>query len=203
MRVSELVEASGVPLATIKYYIREGLLRPGASTGARQATYDESHLRRLRLIRALREVAGLPVKAIARIIAIAEDSDGDLYGSLGKALSELPPHEVAGGPREHPRAGAALAQLGQSYDPTYVAVAQLETALAAAESVGMPLTDDRLLAYGRHTMAIAQAEFADMPEHRDAAIEYAVLGTVLYEPALAAFRRLAHHHLALERLRGS
>ena len=30
---------SGVPLATVKYYLREGLLMPGASIGATQADY--------------------------------------------------------------------------------------------------------------------------------------------------------------------
>ena len=61
MRISELAEVSGVPLATVKYYLREGLLPPGRSVTARLSEYDDEHLRRLRLLRALREVGGVPV----------------------------------------------------------------------------------------------------------------------------------------------
>ncbi len=52
MRISELVARSGVPLATVKYYLREGLLMPGETTSATQARYDEQHVRRLALVRA-------------------------------------------------------------------------------------------------------------------------------------------------------
>ena len=53
MRIAELSRDSGVPVPTIKYYVREGLLPPGELTSPNQAQYDASHLRRLRLIRAL------------------------------------------------------------------------------------------------------------------------------------------------------
>lgn len=45
MRLSELSKQSGVTTATIKYYLREGLLPPGERVTATQAEYDESHLR--------------------------------------------------------------------------------------------------------------------------------------------------------------
>ncbi len=53
MRISELAARTGVPLATVKYYLREGLLMPGHATSATQAQYDDSHVRRLGLVRAL------------------------------------------------------------------------------------------------------------------------------------------------------
>jgi hypothetical protein len=59
MRLSELSERSGVSIATIKYYLREGLLAPGRRVSATTADYDESHLRRLRLVRALIQ-SGMP-----------------------------------------------------------------------------------------------------------------------------------------------
>jgi DNA-binding transcriptional MerR regulator len=55
MLVSELAERADVPLATVKYYLREGLLAPGETTGPRRAEYDDAHLRRLRVLRLLRE----------------------------------------------------------------------------------------------------------------------------------------------------
>ena len=33
MKISQLSQASGVPVATIKFYLREELLPPGESTG--------------------------------------------------------------------------------------------------------------------------------------------------------------------------
>src|SRR6478672_3001621 len=56
MLVSELAERADVPLATVKYYLREGLLPPGENVGPRGADYGEAHLRRLRVLRALRDV---------------------------------------------------------------------------------------------------------------------------------------------------
>lgn len=37
MRISELAKESGTPVATIKYYIREGLLPAGTPVNARQS----------------------------------------------------------------------------------------------------------------------------------------------------------------------
>ncbi|MGI8553819.1 MAG: MerR family transcriptional regulator [Dehalococcoidia bacterium] len=54
MSIEELVERTGVPLRTIRFYISEGLL-PGPEGRGRTAFYDEEHLLRLRLIRRLSE----------------------------------------------------------------------------------------------------------------------------------------------------
>ena len=49
MRISALATAADLPLATVKYYLREGLLHPGAATSATQASYDDTmHLHPLR-----------------------------------------------------------------------------------------------------------------------------------------------------------
>src|ERR1700716_801088 len=45
MRMAELSAESGVPVATIKYYLREGLLPPGERTSRNQARYDDVHVR--------------------------------------------------------------------------------------------------------------------------------------------------------------
>ena len=41
MRISTLAVAADLPVATVKYYLREGLLHPGVATSATQATYDD------------------------------------------------------------------------------------------------------------------------------------------------------------------
>lgn len=194
VRVSELVAASGVPLATVKYYLREGLLMPGESTSATRADYTDLHLRRLTLIKALAGI-GLPLPKIRVIVELIDEPRESLFDTLGHALAALPPYlePVREG---YPRAKAALDRLGQIYDPDYPAVAQLEHALAAAEDVGIPMSDERLRSYGEHVLAIARIDLASMPARSpESTVEYAVLGTAIYEPVLAALRRLAHQHL--------
>src|SRR5215475_7835283 len=85
MRIAELSRDSGVPVPTIKYYVREGLLEPGELTSPNQAQYDESHVRRLKLIRALAEVGGLSIGAIRQLLAAANSPGTSPHEALGKA----------------------------------------------------------------------------------------------------------------------
>lgn len=196
MRISSLAERSGVPLATVKYYLREGLLPPGRATSATQAQYDEGHLHRLALIRALTDVVGLSVARTRTVLDLIDSSPDDLFATLGQAVAALPPY-VEEQEEGHPRARAAIEALGWVYDPHYPAVAQLERALAAAESVGMPIEEQRLLGYGEHVRAIARIDIAGVPrDDPGAAVEHAVLGTAIVEPVLAALRRLAHQDVS-------
>lgn len=197
MRVSELVAVSGVPLATVKYYLREGLLMPGAASSATQAEYGELHVRRLALIKALAGV-GLPLGKIRTIVGLVDHPADTVFDTLGRALAALPPYPAApdAGAGDYPRARAVLERLGQVYEPSYPAVAQLERALAAAEDVGIPMTDERLEVYARHVRGIAEIDLQLLPtDSAESAIEYAVLGTAIYEPVLAALRRLAHQDI--------
>ena len=205
MRISALAAAADLPVATVKYYLREGLLHPGVATSATQSTYDETHVRRLRLIRALIGPVGLSVQQARAILDLVDDPGDDLYATLGRAVSALPPATDAPSdddPDPFPRARAALEALGQVYDPRYAAVAQLESALAATEAAGMPLSRDRLLEYGRRLREIAAFDLERLPAGPHAAVEYTVLGTALYEPVILALRRLAHQDVAARRVPG-
>ena len=44
MQISGLSARTGVSIASLKYYLREGLLMPGAPTSATRAEYDEGHV---------------------------------------------------------------------------------------------------------------------------------------------------------------
>ena len=68
MRMSELSERSGLPVASIKYYQREALVPFGEHTSANQSQYGEAHVDRLRLVRALIEVGGLSVSSAMEIV---------------------------------------------------------------------------------------------------------------------------------------
>src|SRR4051794_38438941 len=85
MRISALSAATAVPVATIKYYLREGLLPPGAVTSPTQATYDADHVARLRLVRALVEVAGLSLAQVQDVLARLDDPPSSWHDLLGVA----------------------------------------------------------------------------------------------------------------------
>ncbi len=196
MRISGLAAESGVPVATIKYYLREGLLPAGRATSATQATYDAAHVARLRLIRALLDVAGLSVAAAREVLA-ALGSD-DVFEALARAQEELPPR--VGREVDTDAAMATVQALRWHTAPDSTAVRQLAVALDAAAQVGMPLTASQREVYGRAAYAIAQHDVAGVPTDSLAdATRYAVLGTVLLEPVLLALRRLAHQQVAAER----
>ncbi|MFP2909140.1 MerR family transcriptional regulator [Pyxidicoccus sp. 3LFB2] len=199
MRVSELVERTGVPLATIKYYLREGLLPAGEATAATRAEYGEAHVRRVAVIRALTETVGLSVQKAREVLQLIDQPKDALFETLGRAIEALPPDVTPDAAADYPRARAVLEKLGQLYDPRFVAVAQLERALAAAEAAGIPLDDARLAVYGPHIRAIAEFDVGHIPPDPKAAVEYAVLGTAVHEPVLVALRRLAHQDLAARR----
>lgn len=198
MRMSELAERTGLPVATIKFYLREGVLMPGALVSATRADYGELHVRRVGIARALTETVGLSVQQVAEMFRLIDSREDDLFDTLGRALALLPPAVEPAA--DYPRARRVIEQLGQLYDPRYAAVAQLERALAAAEAAGIPMNDERLAVYGPHIRAIAEFEVAGVPAGREEAVEYAVLGTAIYEPVIVALRRLAHEDVAAKAL---
>lgn len=199
MKISELSERSGVPVATVKFYIREGMLPRGEAVSATRAEYGDDHLSRLRLIAALADVRGLPLTRVRDILALIDAPTGDPIETLGRAVGALPPY-VDSDRDDYPRARAAIAELGLTYDPDYTAVPQLDEALGALEAAGLDASPVVLHRYADAMKQVAAAEIApvaDMP--LEEAVPYAVLGTALYEPVMLALRRLAHHHLLVER----
>jgi DNA-binding transcriptional MerR regulator len=98
MLMAQLSRSSGVPIATIKYYLREGLLPPGSAISATRAEYDGTHLRRLRLIRALVEIGEIPVAAIRTILGVVDDESASVHAMLGTVQYQLGPHPA--GPAE-------------------------------------------------------------------------------------------------------
>lgn len=198
MKISELSEQSGVPVATVKFYIREGMLPRGEAISATRAEYGAEHLARLRLIAALADVRALPLSRVREILSLIDAPGDDPVETLGRAVSALPPY-VDGERADYPRAREAIAALGLTYDPDFAAVAQLDEALRALEGTGLDASAEALRRYGdamRRVAAEEIAPLADMPLGE--AVPYAVLGTALYEPVMLALRRLAHHHLLVE-----
>jgi DNA-binding transcriptional MerR regulator len=198
--ISELAARTNLPVPTIKFYLREGILMPGQTVSATRAHYDERHVRRIALIRAL-SARGLSIAQVKSVVGLIDDPQGSLFSTLGAATAALSPSGEAVSAGDCPRARAALAAIDCEVPDDLPAVAQLERALADAEAAGLPMTEDRLRAYAPHIRAIAAYDLEQMPvEPAPAAVEYAVLGTMLYEPILAALRRVAHAEQAGRRL---
>ncbi|WP_109211040.1 MULTISPECIES: MerR family transcriptional regulator [Microbacterium] len=198
MKISELSERSGVPVATVKFYIREGMLPRGEALSTTRAEYGDEHLARLRLIAALADVRGLSLSRVRDILALVDAPDDDPIETLGRAVGALPPY-VDGDRGDYPRARAAIAELGLTYDADFTAVAQLDEALRALEAAGLDASPAVLRRYGDAMRQVAAEEIAPVSSmERSAAVTYAVLGTALYEPVMLSLRRLAHHHLLVE-----
>ena len=200
MRIAELSRDSGVPVPTIKYYVREGLLQPGELTSPNQAQYDESHLRRLRLIRALAEVGGLSVAAIRDLLAAAGSPATGLHDALGKAqyattpgTDTRPATRPAGGARQ---ADELIRSRGWQVRPDSPARELLTGVLAALRDLGQ---DDLLTladAYAGPAEQIAAADVGAILARSglDSQLEGVIIGTVLGDTLLAALRRLAEEN---------
>src|SRR5690625_1515258 len=120
MRISELAEQTAVPLATLKYYLREGLLHPGRSTARTQAVYDGTHVERVRLVRALTESAGLSLGAVRDVLEVLDHPPATRHELLGAAQDVLLVDE--GG---HLRPGGEQADPAAPADPWVARAAEL------------------------------------------------------------------------------
>ena len=81
LRMGELAEASGVSAATIKHYLREGLLPEPVKTSRNMAYYPAEFVERIRLIKQLQEERYMPLRVIKDLL----DEDPD----RARALIEL------------------------------------------------------------------------------------------------------------------
>lgn len=199
MRISELSRATRVPVATIKYYLREGLLPAGEATAATQAQYGEEHVQRLRLVRALADVGGLSIAAIRKVVQAIDDENTDVHTLLGTAQYALGPTvdgERGGDPEwsaAREEVDALVADLGWHVTSMAPAREHLVQALVGLQRVGVRVDRELLRAYAEAARGIAAREVNWVRESasRTAAVERVVVGVVLYEPVLLALRRMA------------
>lgn len=209
LRLSELSRASGVSVASIKYYLREGLLAPGAPIAARQAEYGEEHLRRLRLVRAMLTVGGMSVSQARAVLAVAGDPAFGRHEQLGIALYMLPPQVSAPDPGDpqheqweavHAELTALLADLGWWVYENAPALNTLTRAVIALRALGYRCGTEFLVRYADALHPIAEAEYAVIDEYPvlEEAIEATVVYTTFYEPILLSLRRLAQEDVSAQ-----
>lgn len=200
MRIAELSRRSGVPVGTVKYYIREGLLPAGEPTSATQAQYGDGHVARLALIRALVGIGGLSIATAREVLAAVDDPELSAHDMIGAAHSALP----STGNNDRPDLTAALGHLrrwGWQVHENSPPVSVLAQALAALQAAGFETPEALLDRYARAAHEIGEQDVAEVPLGSPAeSVRYVVVGTLLLEPVLLALRRLAQEDVSARRL---
>jgi DNA-binding transcriptional MerR regulator len=201
MRISELARRSCLPVATVKYYLREGLLPAGEPTAATQAQYSETHVERLLLIRALLGPGGLSIPAARAVLDVVDDPTTSIHNALGAAHYALPSPRTDPSPEELDRARGHLRRWGWKTDDASPSLAVLAAALHALQSAHFDTPDELLDRYADAAATLAEQDVASVPTGSAAeAVRFVVIGTVLLEPVLLALRRLAQEDVSARRL---
>jgi DNA-binding transcriptional MerR regulator len=198
MRIGELSQDSGVSVPTIKYYVREGLLEPGELTRHNQAQYDVSHLRRLRLIRALAEVGGLSIAAIRQLLAATSSPVTSHRDALGKAQYATTPRYDYQASDASRRAAAwqadeLISRRSWRVKTDSPARQLLISVLAALRDLGQHDLLSLADAYAAPAEQIAAADLTAILRRPtlDSQLEGVIVGTVLGDTLIASLRRLA------------
>lgn len=123
LKISELAERSGVPVATVRHYLREGLLPEPVKTSRNMAYYPPEFADRIKLIKRLQEERFMPLRVIRdalersggdleRLHAVAEAGDSLLDRALAPLAERVPEAEVLERYEVPERALRRLAELG-------------------------------------------------------------------------------------------
>jgi DNA-binding transcriptional MerR regulator len=194
-RLSELAAATGVPVPTIKFYLREGLLPAGERAAGGPARYGEAHVERLRLIGVLTELGGLRLKVVTSILAAL-----DRPAAIPRILHALGPQLPDDADGDLRQAAADVDrflddELRWRVSPDAPGRRALAHALAALRRAEIAPDTTALRPYARAADWLA----SEVPSRRPASPpgpEETLLATVAFETALIALRRLAQEHHA-------
>ena len=158
LRMSELAKASGVPVPTIKHYLREGLLPDPVKTSRNMAYYPPEFVARIQLIKRLQEARFMPLKAIKAVLdedpdraaAMLELEDQILDRALAGERARTPAREVRDRYGVPPEVLDRLAELGvlspnsRGYSPSDVQIIEAISRFRAGgydEQIGFTVYD--------------------------------------------------------------
>ena len=90
LKIGELAKRADVPVATVKHYIREGLITASKRTGKTMCWYDPSLVERLRAIKELQQGQFLPLDVIKQSIDRGGTASDDLAAAdaIAKVLAK-------------------------------------------------------------------------------------------------------------------
>jgi len=204
VKISALCEASGVPLPSIKFYLREGLLPPGERTSATQAEYGPEHVERLRLIRALIDVGGLSVAAAHRVLAAVDSPDLPLsyiFGVAQYAISDASLYDdVADDSPGAELVRATVEKLGWAVSDDNPGLRGAARVLDTFAELGQSHISESLPHYAEAAELIARGDLAAVARTTDVAgmASTVVVGTILGDALNASLRRIAQEHVSYE-----
>lgn len=205
--MAELSAASGVPVPTLKFYLREGLLAPGEATAPNQASYSDIHLQRVRLIGVLTDVGGLTIAAVRDVVAALDQPALPLREVVAVVHHALTPasDEPTDAHAELARReiDSWLAELGWQISATAPSRRTLAEALLSLRRLGRTVAPQDFARYAAAADRLAAWELSrtvtSPPVTAGGVVESVVIGTVVYETVLLALRRLAQErHFALQ-----
>jgi DNA-binding transcriptional MerR regulator len=200
MWISELSDRTRVPIDTIKHYLRIGVLHRGRPIADRRSEYDETHVERLRLIRAMIEIGGMRLDSVRRVFDSVDESQSSLRQALGQAHYELSRRFVYDDDEPSADSLAAvdrvIARQGWDIWEHSAHRVALATSLDTLGQVDDSVDDALLDFYARKAgeMAAFEISHVDASSSHDAAVRSVVVGTALYEPLVILLRRLAQEH---------
>ncbi|MDP9692934.1 UNVERIFIED_ORG: DNA-binding transcriptional MerR regulator [Arthrobacter globiformis] len=202
MQLKELSDRTGVSPASIKFYLREGLLPQGRSVHATRAEYSEHHVSRLELIQALRRVVELNIAQIGSLLRMADDGVPrlELLAAVQRTVLGLDDVGTEHGDLRTP-AGDAVLRFRNWPDVPSDARNSLNAHLALMESLGVPVTDDLLNAYSQAVDSIAAVNISatTAPEDVNQLIMTAAVGMHLHGQLVLKLLALAHASHAIRR----
>lgn len=199
VRMAELSREAGLPVPTIKFYLREGLLPPGERTSPNQARYSAEHVRRLRLVRALIEVGGLSVTQTRAVLDAMDQGPMPALGTAQQAMVDTESGTKADERADEwadDRYAELIRRTGWRVADESAAARHVRGIVRSARNLaGLDLVAE-WSAYADHADAIARADIERIAESPDleGTISAAVIGTVLGAAYLNGLRMLAHQH---------
>ena len=140
LKISELAERSGVPVATVRHYLREGLLPEPVKTSRNMAYYPPQFVERIRVIKQLQEERFMPLRVIRGLLN-RQDAEPETL----RAMIEL--ERALAGERER----ISVAEVRSRYDvPQEVLDRLAELAVLTPDENGYSPSDVRIIeAIGR------------------------------------------------------
>ena len=204
MRMAELARRSELSVPTIKYYLREGLLQQGRRTSVNQAVYNDAHLERLRLIRALTSVAGLPLSKVREVVE-AVSSEPTVIDAMAVAQDVLLGDGAQAETTETDVKTSdvldrVIAERGWRCEKTSPAYSAAVNAVDELEREELTVILDRLGDYAVSAEQVGRIDLdtVETVEGLEEKVRGVVLGSVLRRSLLEALVLLAQQHFAQE-----
>jgi DNA-binding transcriptional MerR regulator len=140
LKISELAERSEVPVATVRHYLREGLLPEPVKTSRNMAYYPPDFVDRIRVIKQLQEERFMPLRVIRDLLSRSDADPGRLRAMI--ELEDRILERALAGERER----VPVAEVRDRYDVPEDVLARLaELEVLTPDEAGYSPSDVRIV----------------------------------------------------------